>query len=326
MNRYDYMDSRIKNVIANAKDGNIKAALLEAKSVLPELSIAEERDYCDRLIQRFSTGQKRMVDEGDPLVVRLTALYEDYWRDSMLGEECDHERKSELLESLKVNFLECRDAGDEDGVFARLSGLLEEHGRHSLFGDTIPYGDMLIWKSQRDEKRHVELIDSAVDVSVRRLSDFESLGWMGYGTLNLLYIGGWASGGTINAIMPAWEGIDEEFFDIRLIAHESQHCSDYLRFPGMTPTDLEYRAKLTEIYYAKAIKPAVMKLFMAEANGEGKGPHAKANFKLFDEMKKRVDIETCVANDGYDLIDNAAYGMFIESTREMKAATASRAP
>lgn len=319
MTRYDYMNSDLKGVISEARDGNVKAALREAESILPKLHGDEERDYCDRLIRRFSAGPGKCPAAGEPLAARLAVLYENYWRASMLGDDAEHDRKDELLAALREGIPECRGAGEEDEVFDRLSGILAKDGYHALFGDTIPYSDMLLWKSQREEARHVELIDSSVDVTIRALSGFESLGWMGFGTLNLLYVGGWATGGTINAVMPAWEGLDKEFFDIRLVTHESQHCSDYARFPGMTPLELEYRAKLAEIYYARATKGTILRMYRAEALGEGKGPHSRANFKLFDELGRRVDIDACMANDGYDLIDGAVYDMFIESSAGMKA-------
>jgi hypothetical protein len=319
MNRYDYMDSDLKGVISEAKDGNMKAALLEAESVFPRLRSEEERDYCDRLIRRFSTGPREKLAAGEPLAAKLAVLHENYWLASMLDDDAGHERKNELLAALKEEIPECRGAREEGEVFDRLSGLLAKDGYHALFGTTIPYSDMLLWKNQREESRHVELMDSSVDVTIRALSGFESLGWTGFSTLNLLYVGGWAVGRTINAVMPAWEGLDKEFFDIRLIIHESQHCSDYARFPGMTPIELEYRAKLAEIYYARATKGALLRMYRAEALGDGKGPHAKANFKVFEELGRRVDIDACMANNGYDLIDGAVYDMFVKSSDEMKA-------
>jgi hypothetical protein len=312
------MDTMLKGVISNAKDGNLKAAVNEAKEILPKLNDGQEIKYCNAFIERFTIETKSLKFKDDIVVDKVLGIFEEYWRNVMLSDNESEYIERNLIQKIRNSFNECVDAIDDDSVFSRLSELLESKGYYSLFGRVIPFSDVLIWKRQQNGKRQIKLIDSSVEINLNMNFDFISLGWSGFSTLNLLYTGGWATNGTINAVMPAWKGINEEYFNIRLIAHEAQHCSDYLNFPNMEPMDLEYRAKLTEIYYANKIKPDLIRIYKTEANNNVSSPHAKANYKLFEQLGKSIDIDKCIEENKYDELNEIIYNVFINDTNERK--------
>jgi hypothetical protein len=312
------MDTKLGTLISHAQDGNIKLAIDEAKIELPKLSDNEEKEYCENFLQRFTVENKSLCYKDDPILDKVISIFEDYWRHAMITDNTELSNDASLVSNIKNSFPECSNSIAADEIFDSLSCLLESKGYYSLFGRTIPYLDMLIWRKEETDNRHIELIDSSVDVQVKKLSDFISLGWMGFSTLNIIYVGGWAVNKIIHAVMPAWDNIDEEYFSTRLITHEAQHCSDYLRFPNIQPTDLEYRAKLTEIYYAKRIKGVILKKIESEAQENGQGPHSKASYRIISQLKEQVDIHDCIKNDKYDSLNELVHDLFISDSKAKK--------
>ncbi len=74
-----------------------------------------------------------------------------------------------------------------------------------------------------------------------------------------------------------------EAFRVSYLNHEAQHFSDYQRFPGLSPVNLEYRAKLAELIAAKSAKRLFRK-FTAEAKKDLKFPHSHASWRLLNDM------------------------------------------
>ena len=91
--------------------------------------------------------------------------------------------------------------------------------------------------------------------------------------------GGWASpDGTINCIEQAYD-FESERFLVSLLKHEAQHTVDMKQFPGITPAELEYRAKLVELHYSS--DPGLLQEFMAEADeSKVNDAHAVASARI----------------------------------------------
>ena len=106
---------------------------------------------------------------------------------------------------------------------------------------------------------------------------------MDYLTFGRFGTGGWASpDGTINCIEQAYD-FESERFLVSLLKHEAQHTVDMKQFPGITPAELEYRAKLVELHYASDL--GLLQKFLSEANeSRANDSHAIASARLKREF------------------------------------------
>lgn len=318
MNRYNYMDTSLKDIIINAQSGNVVAAVRVAKEVQSKLTVADEIDYCERFLQRFNKNHVDIIDINATKINKIISCFENYWQSEMLKEDVSLRDDEVLFKYIKKTIKYYQEADNNDELLEEIKEIAKNHGYKSLVGRVIPYQDILLWENEEKESKDVDLIDSNVSIEIKKLNDFKVLGWIGYATLDLIYVGGWAVGNEINAVMPAWKDVDCEYYDVRLITHEAQHCSDYKLYPDITPEELEYRAKLTEIYFAKNIKRDVIKKFKAESEIISESPHIKASNKIFKELSKKVDVKESIESNEYDQIDDFVYEMFIEDTKRLQ--------
>ena len=90
---------------------------------------------------------------------------------------------------------------------------------------------------------------------------------------------GWTSpDGTINCIEQAYD-FESERFLVSLLKHEAQHSVDMKQFPGITPAELEYRAKLVELHYSGNL--GLLQEFLSAADGSKTNDgHAMASARL----------------------------------------------
>ena len=107
---------------------------------------------------------------------------------------------------------------------------------------------------------------------------------MDYLTFGRFGTGGWASpDGTINCIEQAYD-FESERFLVSLLKHEAQHTVDMKQFPGITPAELEYRAKLVELHYASDL--GLLQKFLSEADeSRANDSHAVASARLKREFE-----------------------------------------
>ena len=116
------------------------------------------------------------------------------------------------------------------------------------------------------------------------LRDFVTLGWDEYATIGK-HIGGWA---TDEALYCVEKGYDtkSETFKISYLAHEGRHFKDFNLFPDIDNTNLEYRAKLTELSLAKETLYDLIEFFIDNANSESINPHPVANYSLIKNLSR----------------------------------------
>ncbi|MEJ9164559.1 hypothetical protein P4I20_29095 [Paenibacillus graminis] len=65
-----------------------------------------------------------------------------------------------------------------------------------------------------------------------------------------------------------------------------QHLYDYSLFPGMKSTELEYRAKLVELFYSK--DHAIPKKFLLQAKNDPDSPHPYASYLMIRNLSARL--------------------------------------
>ena len=207
----------------------------------------------------------------------ILRLYQIYFRDTFYCGLPETEAADKLLTQLKV-LLDVPDA-DEERLTAQLQSVFEAEGYHAQFGKTQGYYGPYVWKDTVPTVYSVELPGGTAEYTVNILKGFVFRSWMDYLTFGMYGTGGWASpDGTINCIEQAYD-FESERFLVSLLKHEAQHTIDMKQFPGITPAELEYRAKLVELHYASDL--GLLQKFLSEADESRPGDsHAIASARL----------------------------------------------
>ena len=204
-------------------------------------------------------------------------MYQIYFRDIFYCGLPEAEAAGRLLTELRV-LLAMPDA-KEELLAERLQAVFEQNGYHALFGKTQGYYGPYIWKDTVPTVYCVELPSGTAEYTVNILRGFVFRSWMDYLTFGRYGTGGWASpDGTINCIEQAYD-FESERFLVSLLKHEAQHTIDMKQFPGITPAELEYRAKLVELHYASDL--GLLQKFLSEADeSRANDSHAVASARL----------------------------------------------
>ena len=245
-------------------NGDIKGAIAymreheEFKDILPAYAAIFE-------------DQKYRTYEMPGSLNDILRLYQIYFRDAFYCGLPEAEAADKLRAGLRA-LLHMPDA-DETLLTERLQAAFEAEGYHALFGKTQGYCGPYIWRDTVPTVYRVELPDGAADYTVNILKGFVFRGWMDYLTFGRYGTGGWTSpDGTINCVEQAYDFASERFL-VSLLKHEAQHAVDMKRFPEIAPAELEYRAKLVELYYSGDL--SLLQKFLSEAD-ESKATNAHA--------------------------------------------------
>ena len=257
-----FLNGDIKGAIAYMRDHE------EFKKILPAY------------VAIFENGEYRTYEIPDRLN-DILRLYQVYYRDTFYCGLPEAAAADKLLTGLKA-LLDVPDA-DETQLAERLRAVFEAEGYHALFGKTQGYYGPYIWRDTVPTLYRVELPDKTAEYTVNILKGFVFRSWMDYLTFGRYGTGGWASpDGTINCIEQAYN-FESERFLVSLLKHEAQHNIDMRRFPGITPAELEYRAKLVELHYSGDL--GLLQKFLSEADeGKADDSHAAASARIRREF------------------------------------------
>lgn len=282
-------------------NGDIKGAIAymrnhaEFKDILPAyVAIFENCEY------RAYEISKKLND--------ILRLYQIYFRDVFYCGMPEAEAADRLLTQLKV-YLNLPDT-EETLLTERLQAMFEAEGYHALFGKTQGYYGPYIWRDTVPTVYRVELPGGTAEYTVNLLKGFVFRGWMDYLTFGRYGTSGWASpDGTINCVAQAYD-FESERFLVSLLKHEAQHTVDMKRFPGITPAELEYRAKLVELHYSGDL--GLLQKFLSEADESRTGDsHAAAS--------ARIALEFAGVDQGsLSCIQARALELLHRHTKEMK--------
>ena len=255
-------------------NGDIKGAIAymrrhaEFKDVLPAYAAIFE-------------DQKYRTFEMPGTLNDILRLYQIYFRDVFYCGLPEAEAAGKLLTGLKA-LLNLPDA-DDALLTEQLQSVFEAKGYHALFGKTQGYYGPYIWRDTVPTVYRVELPGGTAEYTVNILKGFVFRGWMDYLTFGRYGTGGWASpDGTINCIEQAYD-FESERFLVSLLKHEAQHTVDMKQFPGITPAELEYRAKLVELHYSGDL--GLLQKFLSEADeNKVNDSHAIASARIKREF------------------------------------------
>ncbi len=282
-------------------NGDIKGAIAYMRAH------KEFKDILPAYVATFENCEYRVYDVPD-ILNDILRLYQIYYRDTFYCGLPEAEAAKQLLAGLKA-LLNIPDA-DEVHLAERLQSVFEEKGYHALFGKTQGYYGPYIWLDTVPTVYRVELPGGAAEYTVNILRGFIFRSWMDYLTFGRYGTGGWASpDGTINCIEQAYD-FESERFLVSLLKHEAQHTVDMKQFPGITPAELEYRAKLVELHYSGDL--GLLQKFLSEADeSKADDSHAAAS--------ARIKREFADADQGsLSCIRTRALELFSAHTQEME--------
>ena len=236
----------------------------------------EFKDILPAYIAIFEDCKYRTFEIPDVLN-DILRLYQIYFRDVFYCGVSESDAANQLRTQLK-RLLNMADA-DEALLTEKLQSAFEEKGYHALFGKTQGYYGPYIWRETQPTVYRVDLPDGTAESTVNILKGFVFRSWMDYLTFGRYGTGGWASpDGTINCIEQAYD-FESERFLVSLLKHEAQHTVDMKRFAGITPAELEYRAKLVELHYSGDL--GRLQKFLSEADESRTGDsHAIASVRI----------------------------------------------
>ena len=236
----------------------------------------EFKDILPAYIAIFEDCKYRTFEIPDVLN-DILRLYQIYFRDVFYCGVSEADAANQLRTQLK-RLLNMPDA-DEALLTEKLQSAFEEKGYHALFGKTQGYYGPYIWRETQPTVYRVDLPDGTAEYTVNILKGFIFRSWMDYLTFGRYGTGGWASpDGTINCIEQAYD-FESERFQVSLLKHEAQHTVDMKRFAGITPAELEYRAKLVELHYSSDL--GRLQKFLSEADESRTGDsHAIASVRI----------------------------------------------
>ena len=273
--------------------GDMKGAIAymreheEFRDVLPAYTaIFEEREY-----RTFEVPER---------LNEILRWYQVYFRDTFYLGLPEAEAADKLRAGLGA--LLGMPGVEEALLTERLRALFEAEGYHALFGKTQGYYGPYIWRETVPTVYQVQLPDGTAEYTVNLLKGFVFRGWMDYLTFGRYGTGGWASpDGTINCVERAYD-LESERFQVSLLKHEAQHTVDMKRFPGITPAELEYRAKLVELHYCSNLG-LLQKFLLAADERKSKDSHALAcaQIKLAFAHTNQADL-SCIQTKALELL------------------------
>ena len=255
-------------------NGDIKGAIAYMRNH------EEFKDILPAYIAIFENCEYRTYEIPD-MLNDILRLYQVYFRDTFYCGLPEREAADKLLTQLKA-LLDMPDA-EEALLTEQLQSAFEAEGYHALFGKTQGYYGPYVWKDTVPAVYSVELPEGTAQYTVNILRGFVFRSWMDYLTFGRFGTGGWASpDGTINCIEQAYD-FESERFLVSLLKHEAQHTVDMKQFPGITPTELEYRAKLVELIYFNDVG-LLQKFLSAADESRPNDSHAIASARLKREF------------------------------------------
>lgn len=274
-------------------NGDIKGAIAYMRNH------EEFKDILPAYVAIFENCEYRTYEIPDSLN-DILRLYQIYYRDTFYCGLPEAEAADKLLTQLKV-LLNEPDA-EEELLTEKLQSVFEKKGYHALFGKTQGYYGPYIWRETAPTVYRVELPNVTAEYTVNILKGFVFRSWMDYLTFGMYGTRGWASpNGTINCIEQAYDFESEQFL-VSLLKHEAQHTIDMKQFPGITPTELEYRAKLVELHYFSDL--GLLKKFLSEADeSKTNDSHALASVQLKHEFADTDQTKlSCIQNRALELL------------------------
>lgn len=244
------------------------------------------------LADRF---ERRFVERSDgldfsriesPPVREIAELFQSYWRDALMqttARDVLERRLKHRLDQMLVDHGFGSALDDEDTLFENVEAFIRKEGYFAQSGRTPPLLDLMIWTSNEVVTQSVELTDGSYEVDVNYLDDFVSYGWSNFAAFGMASTGGWAKKDGLYCLCRNYD-LDSERFKLSFLKHEARHYADFILYPDLQPSDLEYRGKLTELAFSNEGIYGLLKQFHNSANRVENAPHPLANWYVIEGL------------------------------------------
>ncbi len=317
--RIDY-----RKIYSHCLDADIRSAM-ELIKVDKSKVFGKDYSFICELEHRFAHLEDKsdFITKHSSVIDPLLLIFHKYWREALLAPEINAD--SVFLKNTSTFFskeysLNTPEMNEEalDSIFMKYIADNRLYTTAGI-GKTGKLYDLLVWKNQRDSVFSFHLHEEELNVKVILMKDFITLGWEEYATLGRYFPGGWATDEALYCVEESYDTNSEKFL-VSYLAHEGRHFSDYKLFPKLKNTDLEYRAKLTELSLAQTTLFDLIQLFIANSNASSQEGHSKANYLVISDMSKILfskDFENNMEKwqaEGYKIINDIAYLILKENT------------
>jgi hypothetical protein len=301
----------LSKVYGAALGGDMASALAILDSM--DESQLSPKDSTARECLKRTFGNPPLHEDLPPKSGQILDAYRTYWQTAMLRRAPKADAERTLLATLRsILAIAPADTAGLDDVSDRARVAIGQEGLFALTGVTLPYYELMIWRTQAPTTYQVKLPEREIQVHVVFLDDFVSLGWAGYATCGRAHSGGWATQDSLFALKSSYD-LKSENFRVSYLAHEGRHFSDYSRYPKLKQPELEYRAKLTELAMSDTTTYKLIAAFSGLTGQDRDVPHSFANYWVARDMSR-------VVFGGDQLVDDAAKWRSVPADRIRKGA------
>ena len=320
-----------------ALQGNARLAASHLLGVPRNHFAGKDIAYRRCMLQRFGADAvtPSRPDAGEPFVSDVLGLYQSYWWKSLMSPSERDRHGAQLQRDLSALIGESDAITDWDRLEARVATELNARGYYVQLGNTPPLRELMIWRKQESSVHQVELPEGTHPVQLELLNDFVTRGWSSFARCERSSNGGWATDERLYAVGPAFpEGLDSEAFRTSLLGHETQHFADLTQFPNLRPWELEYRAKLTELWLSRDSMRFLLGKFHRDQGDDEQAPHLYANKRVMRALQTYLSEQNGTAarddlsNVTPDELRAAARHVLAQDTRtrELAASMAGASP
>jgi len=225
----------------------------------------------------------------DPFAAQVALAYQRYWQKSFPA-AANRKANEDTLQATLAKLAGLSGKHDFGDVEAAITEKLQARGFFALTGLTPPFRELMLWRKQTERDFTVALPEQEYTAHVVMLDDFVSLGWAAWATCEHRANGGWATETALYAVMPRYAGgIDGNEFRSVLLTHETQHFADKNRFKSLKPWELEYRAKLAELWAAdESVARDRLGKFISSQSEDEALAHPYADRKLISALTQTL--------------------------------------
>lgn len=283
-------------IYTHGLQGDMNSVFKLLDSVPDEKLTNEQIILKEKFYKRFrKQDEKYNYKTTDTLAIAIVKLFHSYWRTVVLDNKAIEKANTKLENKFVDLLVENKNVRNEiprdilnENLREYLMDLLTQKGFYSNAMDkTQNLYELFLWTKQTEKIYDIKLPETDIKVKVVFMEDFISKGWFDYVTFGKTYAGGWATQDALYCLKEAYD-ISSETFKVSYLKHEAQHFADYISFPLLKQTDLEYRAKLTELSSAKEIIYDVISVFIRRSEKNKEFAHQFAQYCLIRELSKKI--------------------------------------
>jgi hypothetical protein len=298
----DAPNPALSQAIGLAIGADIPAALEVLRKMPVEGLSAKRAALRQCMLDRFATDTPSAdgLDKLPPAEAAIALAYRRYWHALLLKRKTEGEAVSRLVQDVDAR-LPPTAKGPAAGAKVEdrepaIGRLFDHDHLHVLTGLTRPLHELMVWRRQTTRREHVELPAGSIDVKVLLLDDFVNFGWTGYATCDRIHTGGWAEKDGLHVVLPSTP-LGSDAYKASLLTHESQHYADYRAYPHLDQPDLEYRAKLAELWASRDSTRDLLDGFAGSMKRDRALPHPFADFWVVTRLRERLGLQDLASAD-----------------------------